>query len=66
MAWIKVLAPLVPKGDGRTVKPEPKPNLGRSVHLPTLVPDWETEKAKGVNAIAIWASQHLNIEIGIG
>jgi phage terminase large subunit-like protein len=42
------------------------PNLGRSVHLPTLVPDWETEKAKGVHAIAVWASQHLNIEIGIG
>jgi phage terminase large subunit-like protein len=42
------------------------PNLGRSVHLPTLVPDWETEKAKGVKAIAIWASQHLNIEIGVG
>ncbi len=42
------------------------PNLGRSVHLPTLVPDWETEKSKGVKAISIWASQHLNIEIGVG
>ena len=42
------------------------PNLGRSVHLSTLVPDWETEKAKGVKAIAIWASQHLNIESGVG
>ena len=42
------------------------PNLGRSVHLSTLVPDWETEKSKGDDAIRIWASQHLNIEIGIG
>jgi phage terminase large subunit-like protein len=42
------------------------PNLGRSVHLSILVPDWETEKAKGIHAIAVWASQHLNIEIGIG
>lgn len=42
------------------------PNLGRSVHLGTLVPDWETERAKGENAIRVWASQHLNIEIGIG
>jgi len=42
------------------------PNLGRSVHLPTLVPDWETERSKGVKAISVWASQHLNIEIGVG
>lgn len=42
------------------------PNLGRSVHLSTLVPDWETEKTKGDHAIKVWASQHLNIEIGIG
>jgi phage terminase large subunit-like protein len=42
------------------------PNLGRSVHMNTLVPDWETERQKGESAIRIWASQHLNIEIGIG
>lgn len=42
------------------------PNLGRSVHLNTLIPDWETEKSKGDHATRIWASQHLNIEIGIG
>jgi phage terminase large subunit-like protein len=42
------------------------PNLGRSVHLATLVPDWETEKTKGEHAIRIWASQHLNIQIGVG
>ncbi len=42
------------------------PNLGRSAHLENLVPDWESEKSKGEHAIKIWASQHLNIEIGIG
>lgn len=40
------------------------PNLGRSVHLNTLAPDWETEKTKGEHAVRVWASQHLNIEIG--
>lgn len=42
------------------------PNLGRSIHLSTLVPDWETERQKGDASIRIWASQHLNIEIGKG
>lgn len=42
------------------------PNLGRSVHLNSLVADWETEKAKNDQAIRIWASQHLNIEMGVG
>lgn len=42
------------------------PNLGRSVHLASLVADWETEKAKNDQAIRIWASQHLNVEMGVG
>lgn len=42
------------------------PNLGRSVHMHDLAPDWETEKSKGQHAVSVWASQHLNIEIGIG
>lgn len=42
------------------------PNLGRSVHIETLEPDWESERMKGEHAIRIWASQHLNIEIGVG
>ncbi len=42
------------------------PNLGRSVHLDSLMADWETEKEKGDSAKRIWASQHLNIEIGLG
>lgn len=42
------------------------PNLGRSVHLQSLKADWESEKAKGDHSIRIWASQHLNIEMGVG
>jgi phage terminase large subunit-like protein len=42
------------------------PNLGRSVHLNSLIADWQTEKTKSDHAISVWASQHLNIEIGIG
>ncbi|EHK56914.1 terminase large subunit [Allomesorhizobium alhagi] len=42
------------------------PNLGRSMRLDSLVRDWETERTKGEKDIRIWASQHLNIEIGIG
>lgn len=42
------------------------PNLDRPISLATLVPDWESEKSKGPQAVQIWASQHLNIEIGVG
>lgn len=42
------------------------PNLGRSVQLESLIADWSTEREKGDHAKSIWASQHLNIEIGIG
>lgn len=48
------------------VWPMVMPNLGRSVHLHDLVPDWQSERAKGEHAVRIWASQHLNIEIGVG
>ncbi|ETR75062.1 terminase [Afipia sp. P52-10] len=42
------------------------PNLGRSVHLQSLVADWHSEREKGDHAVKVWASQHLNIEIGVG
>ena len=42
------------------------PNLGRSVHLESLVADWKSELSKGEHAVKVWASQHLNIEIGVG
>lgn len=43
-----------------------QPNLGRSVHLAPLIQDWNSEKEKGDHAIRVWASQYLNIEMGIG
>lgn len=48
------------------VWPMVMPNLGKSVQLPDLIADWQTEFDKGAEAINVWASQHLNIEIGEG
>jgi phage terminase large subunit-like protein len=41
------------------------PNLGRSFTLERLVADFEETKNKGEAEIRRWASQHLNLEIGI-
>jgi phage terminase large subunit-like protein len=48
------------------VWPMVMPNLGRSQKIETLWADWQSESEKGDDAIKIWASQHLNIEIGVG
>jgi phage terminase large subunit-like protein len=42
------------------------PNLGLSMRLDSLERDWLTEKDKGIKDIRVWASQHLNIQIGLG
>lgn len=42
------------------------PNLGKSLQLDRLVQDFASEAEKGEGAVRLWASQHLNIEIGIG
>jgi|ERR1700674_2738610 len=42
------------------------PNLGRSLRIESLVDDFAAESAKGEAAARLWASQHLNIEVGIG
>lgn len=42
------------------------PNVGRSVTVPRLIEEWEEAKLKGPAKIREWASQHLNIEMGIG
>lgn len=42
------------------------PNLGRSIQLEDLVADFEGEKSKGHENEAIWLSQHLNIQVGMG
>ncbi len=42
------------------------PNLGRSLRIESLIEDWEAESGKGSEDIRLWASQHLNIQIGVG
>lgn len=41
------------------------PNLGRSITLQTLIEGCDDAEAKGEAELRIWASQHLNIEIGL-
>lgn len=42
------------------------PNLGRSVQIDLLRPQFFEAVEKGEHELARWASQHLNIEIGLG
>lgn len=42
------------------------PNLGRSIDRRRLVDDYENNGRATAEAERIWASQHLNIEIGVG
>jgi len=42
------------------------PNIGRPITVASMVADWESEQEKGAEAVDIWASQHLNVEIGQG
>lgn len=41
------------------------PNLGRSITIERLLPKFKEAKAKGIETFSIWASQHLNVQIGI-
>lgn len=41
------------------------PNLGRSISIDRLLPKFREAKEKSPEAFAIWASQHLNVEIGV-
>lgn len=41
------------------------PNLGRSITLARLIADGEAAKEKGEDEFRRWASQHLNVEIGL-
>lgn len=45
--------------------PQVLPNLGLSVNAEVLRRDLVPELAKGDEAMQVWASQHLNIEIGL-
>lgn len=41
------------------------PNAGRSVMLPRLIEEFDVAQATGDEELREWASQHLNIEIGL-
>ncbi len=41
------------------------PNLGRSLHLESMLSDYEAEREKGEQAERSWASQHLTVQIGL-
>ena len=41
------------------------PNLGRSITLPRLEEEFETARDTGDAELRAWASQHLNVEIGL-
>ena len=41
------------------------PNAGRSIEIERLVGEAADEEAKGESSFRIWASQHLNIQIGM-
>ena len=42
------------------------PNLGRGFDLPELTALYVQAREKGIEHEAVWASQHLNIQIGLG
>lgn len=42
------------------------PNLGRSISIDRLLPEYLTAKDKGAEEERRWASQHLNVQIGMG
>lgn len=41
------------------------PNLNRSITIGRLMPKYREAKEKGLAEFSIWASQHLNVEIGL-
>ena len=41
------------------------PNDGFSITTDRLVPDWEAAQAAGPEEVRRWASQHLNVEVGL-
>lgn len=41
------------------------PNLGKSISIDSLVEDYQTAKETSEEELRSWASQHLNVEIGL-
>jgi phage terminase large subunit-like protein len=66
-AMLPVLYEFPPGVDWRNVAnwPMVTPNNGLSVNVERLVPDYEAAVAAGEQELRRWASQHLNVEIGL-
>ncbi|WP_315774873.1 MULTISPECIES: terminase TerL endonuclease subunit [unclassified Bradyrhizobium] len=48
------------------VWPMVMPNINRPITVASMLADFASEREKGADAVSVWASQHLNIEIGTG
>jgi len=42
------------------------PNINRPITVASMLAEFATEREKGEEAVKVWASQHLNVEIGTG
>jgi phage terminase large subunit-like protein len=42
------------------------PNISRPITVASMLAEFSTEREKSAESVQIWASQHLNIEIGTG
>lgn len=49
----------------QTLWPQVNPGHGYSVDCARLVPDFEAAEAAGIEELRRWASQHLNVQIGV-
>lgn len=63
--------PLTMQADEKKPWEDPKlwrlvlPNLGRSITIDRLLPKFRENKEKGLEPFKVWASQHLNVQIGV-
>lgn len=55
-----------PRWEDSALWPMVTPNLGRSVTIERLLPEFEAARQKGDAELRGWASQHLNVEMGVG
>jgi phage terminase large subunit-like protein len=42
------------------------PNINRPITVESMIAEFSSEREKSAEAVSIWASQHLNVEIGTG
>ncbi|WP_316165389.1 MULTISPECIES: terminase large subunit domain-containing protein [unclassified Bradyrhizobium] len=57
---------VVPRWMDPAVWPMVMPNINRPITVASMLADFASEREKGPDAVSVWASQHLNIEIGTG